>query len=100
MTNAYPVGDAAQAEFAKLSAYAKEEGRDPASIGLEVWVSAGAGDEGSWRKEFEFWKNAGVTHATLHTAFERNHHKRIGSRSLQAHLAAVERYRNAVADLL
>lgn len=100
MMNAYPAGDAAQAEFAKLSAYAREEGRDPASIGVEVWVSAGAGDEASWREEFKFWKSAGVTHATLHGAFERNHHKRIASRSLPAHLAALERYRNAIADLL
>ena len=44
--NAYPAGDAAQAEFAKLRAYAREEGRDPASIGVEVWVSAGAGRRG------------------------------------------------------
>ena len=43
MMNAYPPGDAAQADFAKLRAYAEEAGRDPASIGVEVWVSTGAG---------------------------------------------------------
>ena len=100
MMNAHLPGAAAEAEFAKLRAYAREEGRDPASIGVEVWVSAGAGDEASWRKELELWKRAGVTHVTLNNAFARNHHKRIASRSLPAHLAAIERYRNAVADLL
>ncbi len=45
MMNAYPAGAAAQADFAKLRAYADEAGRDPASIGVEVWVSTGAGDE-------------------------------------------------------
>ena len=100
MMNAHPAGAAAEAEFAKLRAYAKQEGRDPASIGVEVWVSTGAGDEASWREEFEFWKSAGVTHVTVNSAFERNHHRRIASRSLQAHLTALERYRDAVADLL
>ena len=98
--DAHPAGAAAEADFAKLRAYAEAAGRDPASIGLGVWVSAGSGDEAGWREEFKFWKGAGVTHVTLNNAFQRNHHKRIASRSLQAHLTALERYRNAVADLL
>ena len=98
--NAHPPGVAAQADFAKLHAYADEAGRDPASIGLDVWVSIGGGNEASWREEADFWKNSGVTHVTLNTTFERNHHHRIASRSLPAHLAALARYRDAVADLL
>jgi hypothetical protein len=86
--------------LAKLRAYAEREGRDPASLGIEVWVSTGAGDEASWREEFKFWKSAGVTDVTLNSAYHRNHHQRIASRSLQAHLTALERYRGAVADLL
>jgi probable F420-dependent oxidoreductase len=100
MMNVYPAGAAAQADFAKLRAYAEEAGRDPASIGLGVWVSMGGGEESSWREEFKFWKSAGVTHLTLNTRFQQNHHRRIASRSLQAHLAAIERYRNAIADFL
>ena len=98
--NAYPANGAAEQEFAKLRAYSEREGRDPAGLGIEVWVSTGAGDETSWREEFKFWKNAGVTHVTLNSAFQRNHHRRIASRSLQGHLTALDRYRNAVADLL
>ena len=49
MMNAYPT-DGAEQEFAKLRAYAEQEGRDPARIGIEVWVSTGAGDEASWRE--------------------------------------------------
>jgi len=52
----------------------------------------GSGSEASWREEVEFWRNAGATHATLNTAFDRNHHRRIASRSLPAHIAALERY--------
>ena len=84
----------------KLRAYAEQAGRDPASIGVEVWVSTGAGDEANWREEFKFWKSAGVTHATLNATFQRTHHRRIASRSLQAHLTDIDRYRDAVADLL
>ena len=98
--NVHSAGAAAEAEFAKLRAYAKQEGRDPAGIGVEVWVSTGAGDEASWREEFKFWKSAGVTHLTVNSAFERNHHRRIASRSMQAYFTARERYRDAVADLL
>ena len=93
-------GAAAQADFAKLRAYAEQAGRDPASIGVDVWVSVGDGNEASWREEVEFWKNAGVTHLTLNTTFQRNHHLRIASRSVQAHLSALMRYREAVASLL
>jgi alkanesulfonate monooxygenase SsuD/methylene tetrahydromethanopterin reductase-like flavin-dependent oxidoreductase (luciferase family) len=100
MMLAYPPGAAAEADFAKLRAYAEQEGRDPASIGVEVWVSTGAGDETTWREEFKSWKNAGVTHVTLNSAFHRNHHQRIASRSLQGHLTALDQYRDAVADLL
>jgi hypothetical protein len=71
----------------------------PPSLGIEVWVSTGAGDEASWREAFQFWKSAGVTHVTVNSAFERNHHRRIASRSLEAHLTALERCRHAVADL-
>ena len=100
MLNAYPAGAVAEADFAKLRVYAEQAARDPASIGAEVWVSTGAGDEANWREEFKFWKSAGVTHVTLNATFQRSHHRRIASRSLQAHLTAIDRYRDAVADLL
>ena len=79
MMNAHPAGAAAEANLAILRAYAKQEGRDPASIGVEIWVSTGAGDEASWREEFKYWKSADVTHVTVNSAFERNHHKRIAA---------------------
>jgi probable F420-dependent oxidoreductase len=97
---AHPPGDVARAEFAKLRSYVKEAGRDPASVGVEVWVSTGAGDEAAWRKEFEFWRDSGVTHVTVNNAYARNHHRRIAGRSLAEHLAELRRYRAAVADLL
>jgi hypothetical protein len=68
-------------------------------MGIEVWASL-AGNEDDWRREFLFWKQAGVTHLTAHTTYTSNHHKRIDGRSAAEHLEAITRYRAAVADLL
>jgi probable F420-dependent oxidoreductase len=100
MMLAYPPGDAAIAEFDKLRHYTEAAGRDPASVGLEVWVSTAVGGEADWREEFRFWKKAGVTRVTLNSAYQRNHHRRIAGRTMADHVAALKRYRAAVADLL
>ena len=96
---AHPAGAAAEAAFRKLRAYTKAEGREPEAVGLGVWVSA-VGDKPAWRNELKQWKQAGVTHVTLNNTFARYHHKRIEGRTLAAHIAAMKRYRSAVADLL
>ena len=100
MPLAYPPGDAALAAFDKLRRLTREAGRDPAAIGLEVWVSPGAGGPEDWRREIGFWKAAGVTHVTAHTTYVSGHHKRLAGHSAAEHLAAITRYREAVADLL
>ncbi|MBV9250858.1 MAG: LLM class F420-dependent oxidoreductase [Acetobacteraceae bacterium] len=98
--NAYPPGDSALAEFDKLRRLTEQAGRDPAAVGIEAWVSGGAGDEKSWRAEAAFWKKAGVTHLTLTNTFGRRHHKRIAGRALADHLAVMRGFREAVADAL
>jgi len=100
MPLAYPPGDAALAAFDKLRRLTHEAGRDPARMGIEVWVSPGAGAEPDWRREVMFWKKAGVTHITAHTTFPRGHHKRIAGHTAAEHLAAITRYQKAVVDLL
>src|SRR5689334_6146334 len=96
----YPAGDDALKAFDKLRGLIKAEGRDPASVGLEVWVSPGKGTPDDWRKEVSFWKQAGVSHITVHTTYVSNHHKRIPGKSYAEHLDAITRYRKTVADLL
>jgi hypothetical protein len=100
MPLAYPAGEAALAAFAKLRALTREAGRDPAAMGLEVWVSLDAGTEQDWRREITFWKEAGVTHVTARTTYASTQHKRIAGHSVADHLTAITRYREAVADLL
>ena len=98
---AHPPGDRAKAEFDKLSAYTVAEGRNPAEIGLEVWVSVGADGPDEWRGEFEFWRDVGVSHITVNNTYDRgDHHTRIAGRSLADHITGIEIYRKAIEDLL
>jgi len=97
---AHPLGPVANAEFAKLRGYVEAAGRDPRAIGLEVWVSTGEGGPTDWRREFQSWKDAGVTHVTVNSTYGRGPHKRIAGRTMRDHLAAMTQYREAVADLL
>src|SRR6185312_2292710 len=99
MPLAYPPDDTALAAFDKLRTMTRAEGRDPSEIGIEVWVSPGAGNEDDWRREMAFWQRAGVTHATAHMTFPGGHHKRIAGRTAADHLSAITRFKAAVADL-
>jgi len=100
MPNAYPPDQTALDVFAQLRRLTEAAGRDPAAIGIEVWVSCGAGTEADWRQEALFWKQAGASHLCLTTTFNRRHHTRIAGTGLADHLAALRRYRDAVADVL
>jgi probable F420-dependent oxidoreductase len=100
MPNAYPPDQSALDIFGQLRRLTEEAGRDPASVGIEVWTSCGAGTPADWAKEVAFWKAAGVTHICLTTTFGRRHHTRIAGHSLADHLAALKAYRDAVADVL
>jgi len=100
MMLAYPMGDQAVVEFDRLRRLTEAEGRDPNSIGLEVWVSTGTGGPKQWREEFLFWKKAGVTHVTVASTHGRGVHIRIPGRTMKDHVEAITQYRAAVADLL
>jgi probable F420-dependent oxidoreductase len=100
MPNAYPPDQSALDVFAKLRRLTAEAGRDPASVGIEVWVSMGTGSEADWAKEAKFWKSAGASHLCLTTTFDRRTHKRIPGHTMSDHLAALKRYHAAVADVL
>ena len=100
MMLAHRAGPDASAAFDKLHRTAEAAGRDPASIGLEVWTSVGAGTEADWREEVKFWKQAGVRHITLNNTFGRSGHTRIAGRTMADHMQAMRRYRDAVADLM
>jgi probable F420-dependent oxidoreductase len=99
MPLAYAPGADARQAIDQLRRMAEAAGRDPATIGLDTRVSA-AGDEASWRADVTFWKSCGATHLTLANYYESGHLKRIAGRTLADHIAAMQRYWDAVADLL
>jgi probable F420-dependent oxidoreductase len=100
MPLAYAPGEEAGTAFDKLRRTAEEAGRDPATIGIDTRVSAGAGAEADWRREVQLWKSLGVSHLTLANYYESGHLHRISGRTLSDHIAAMRRYWHAVADLL
>lgn len=96
MPLAYPPGEEARKAIATLQRYTEEAGRDPAIIGVDTQVSAGARGE----TEVRLWKSLVVTHLTLANYYESGQLHRIAGRSLSDHIAAMRRYWNAIADLL
>src|ERR1700739_866163 len=56
MRLAYPPGDEAKAAIATLPHYTEEAGRDPAAIGIDTRVSAGAGAEAGWGGQVRLWE--------------------------------------------
>ncbi|HKS88822.1 MAG TPA: LLM class F420-dependent oxidoreductase [Stellaceae bacterium] len=100
MPNAYPPGREATDILGKLRALTEKAGRDPARVGIEVWVSMGSGSEKDWAEEACFWKGAGASHLCLTTTFDRRHHRRIPGHAMADHLAALRRYHAAVRDAL
>ena len=100
MPNAYPPDQSALDVFSRLRRLTEAAGRDPAKVGIEVWVAMGSGTEADWADEARFWKAAGASHLCLTTTFDRRHHKRIAGHTMADHLAALKRYHAAVADRL
>jgi probable F420-dependent oxidoreductase len=100
MPNAYPPDQSAIDVFSQLRRLTEEAGRDPAAVGIEVWVSMGTGNEADWAKEAKFWKSVGASHLCLTTTFNRRTHKRIPGHTMSDHLGALKRYHAAVADTL
>lgn len=100
MMLAHPKGPEAETAFATLRRYVEAAGRDPNTIGLEVWVSTGEGGAADWRREFLYWKGIGVTHITVNSTFARGPHRRIAGKTMADHLHAMKQYHAAVADVL
>jgi len=98
--NNFPPDQAAVKIIGELRDMIEAQRRDPTSVGIEVWTSCGKGDEADWRAEAMFWKATGVTHLCLTTAFHKRHFHRSGTKHLGDHLAAIRRYREAIADVL
>jgi probable F420-dependent oxidoreductase len=99
MQLAKPPGPDVVADFDTLRALTAAAGRDPAKIGLEVWVSCAEGNEADWRAHALAWKRLGVTHMVLHNTFVNASHKRIAATDKASHVAFMQRWIKAVQDI-
>jgi probable F420-dependent oxidoreductase len=50
-----------------LRGYVREEGRDPASVGIDARISVGSGSPEEWRIQADAWRQLGATHLSLNT---------------------------------
>lgn len=97
--NIYVAADRVRAALERIRESALEAGRDPDAIGLDCWTGMGGGGPDEWRAEIVKWRELGATHVTLNTVFNRGHIRAIEGHDPDTHLAAIERYMVAVADL-
>jgi probable F420-dependent oxidoreductase len=81
-----------QETIARLHQYAREAGRDPASIGIEGRISVGKRQPEDWRKDAEAWERLGATHLSVNTMGA-------GLRSPQEHINAIRQFKEAVATV-
>jgi alkanesulfonate monooxygenase SsuD/methylene tetrahydromethanopterin reductase-like flavin-dependent oxidoreductase (luciferase family) len=81
-----------RAKFEKLSAYAREIGRDPSTIPIEHRISASKRPVEEWVKQAARWKELGAHYVSLTTMGA-------GLPSPAAHIDPIRRYKEAAADL-
>lgn len=68
----------------RVRQYAREAGRDPATLGLEPRITIGHSTPDEWRWQLERWQQAGATHLLINTLG-------MGLASPRDHIAAIER---------
>ena len=70
---------------------AQATGRDPASIGVESWVSIRDSSEDDWRQAVDTWRELGATHISVNTM-------NAGLQSPQAHIEAIQRFKEVAEE--
>lgn len=78
-----------QGRLQRMRAYAREAGRDPASIGIEGRAGAANATPEDWNKAAAAWRKLGATHFCLNTMGA-------GFKILAQHLDALRRFKEAV----
>ena len=82
-------GDDARATVERLKVFAKEAGRDPATIGMEPRINLGDGDPEFWQEQARVWEDMGATHVSVNTM-------RAGLNSPQDHINAIQQFKEVI----
>ena len=81
--------DDARATVERLNVFAKEAGRDPATIGMEPRINLGDGDPEFWQEQAEVWEDMGATHISVNTM-------RAGLNTPQDHINAIQQFKEVI----
>lgn len=81
--------EAGRALIEKMRGYAREAGRDPATIGIEGRMSAHLQSEGQWRSVVDGWRSLDATYLSVNTMGD-------GLTGPQEHLERLEAFRQSV----
>ena len=84
----FPLDDKAAGILDRMRGYAREAGRDPASIGIETRISAADGPE-LWAGQAKAWEALGATHISVNTM-------KAGFTSPQQHIDAIRQFKDVV----
>ncbi len=78
-------------QIARMHAYAREAGRDPATIGIEGRINVAGRTPDQWRAEYESWQAIGATHMNVCTI-------RGGLERPQDHIDIIRRVRDELPE--
>ena len=81
--------DIGQATINKVWEYAKEAGRDPASIGVEPRLDVSAGNPEFWQERATAWQGLGASHLGVNTMGA-------GLKSPQDHINVIQQFKEVV----
>jgi probable F420-dependent oxidoreductase len=73
----------------RMRGYAREAGRDPATIGIEARINFAGGDPERWAREAEAWQKLGATHLSVNTM-------KAGLRSPDEHIKAIRQLKEVL----
>ena len=82
-------GDDARSTVERLKVFAKEAGRDAATIGMEPRINLGDGDPEFWQEQARVWEDMGATHVSVNTM-------RAGLNSPQDHINAIQQFKEVI----
>jgi probable F420-dependent oxidoreductase len=84
-----PPSEDMRSQIERLQGYARDAGRNPATIGLEPQLSVGRLPEGEWEGFVEGWRQLGATHLCVNTMGA-------GLRTLDEHIATLRRVKESL----
>jgi alkanesulfonate monooxygenase SsuD/methylene tetrahydromethanopterin reductase-like flavin-dependent oxidoreductase (luciferase family) len=84
-----PPGDRAREAIERLHTYARQAGRDPATIGIEARVTIAGKTPDAWKQAVETWQALGATHLGVNTMGA-------GLSGPHDHIEAIRRFKQAV----